>query len=419
MDYSRLDLATENEVRIAREVHSELLLTLSLQAFSRPSGLKPPSQVPKISSSQSRPLGELQDSSMNSRSAMPPPVNGKHKPSGCKIPVPAIGEPNRPLTPAVPEPAFKRKTLVEKAGEFDRKIAPPNSRPVASGVKGITARGFAASTSRVSANKASHHSSVGSFGGSMGPGARVPGNNARPRSAYGHHARSKSHHQGMRPTTGMKQREEESDDDRAERKGVQTFPSIPIPKESSFKVSKHRSSASDKTLNSLSVPSIRASVFSHSRSTSSPSNVRSITPVDEEPVKSDCEDICTNLETLRLDYSKAVHGISRKAMAVSSKESDHFLKPKLSHSQLPRASPVRQIATPTTQRIPPLTPGRTKQPFLSRFTNERCPDFYDDRMETMEREFRMFKEKMETDLRTTTDYKDTIQQLQTRGKPTH
>jgi kinesin family protein C1 len=33
----------------------------------------------------------------------------------------------------------------------------------------------------------------------------------------------------------------------------------------------------------------------------------------------------------------------------------------------------------------------------------------------MERDFRMFKEKMETDVRQATDYKESIQQLQSRG----
>jgi hypothetical protein len=33
----------------------------------------------------------------------------------------------------------------------------------------------------------------------------------------------------------------------------------------------------------------------------------------------------------------------------------------------------------------------------------------------MERDFRMFKEKMEGDMQQTTDYKETIQQLQSKG----
>ncbi|CAE7187394.1 hypothetical protein P3342_008730 [Pyrenophora teres f. teres] len=41
-------------------------------------------------------------------------------------------------------------------------------------------------------------------------------------------------------------------------------------------------------------------------------------------------------------------------------------------------------------------------------------DFYNERMEAMERDFRMFKEKMETDVRQATDYKESISQLQSR-----
>ncbi|EMD93114.1 hypothetical protein COCC4DRAFT_179377 [Bipolaris maydis ATCC 48331] len=41
-------------------------------------------------------------------------------------------------------------------------------------------------------------------------------------------------------------------------------------------------------------------------------------------------------------------------------------------------------------------------------------DFYNERMEAMERDFRSFKEKMEMDVRQATDYKESIQQLQGR-----
>jgi kinesin family protein C1 len=59
----------------------------ALQGFSKPSGLKPPTQLPKMSLAQSRPLGELQESKMNSRSLMQPPTSIKHKPSGRKPPI--------------------------------------------------------------------------------------------------------------------------------------------------------------------------------------------------------------------------------------------------------------------------------------------------------------------------------------------
>ncbi|KAH7355526.1 P-loop containing nucleoside triphosphate hydrolase protein [Pyrenochaeta sp. MPI-SDFR-AT-0127] len=166
------------------------------------SGLKPPSTIKQFNSPP-RALNELHDSGMNARSAMLPPGTTKHKPSG------------------LPEPAFKRKTLAEQAAEpYVRKLAaPPTSRPVSSGVKGTIARGLAASTSRAMPKTSSRHPSAPAFGNSLGAGQKAPGGIARPKSAYGQfngHARSKSHHQGMRPATSMRQREEEDDDDDSE-----------------------------------------------------------------------------------------------------------------------------------------------------------------------------------------------------------
>ncbi|KAF2629394.1 carboxy-terminal kinesin 2 [Macroventuria anomochaeta] len=46
--------------------------------------------------------------------------------------------------------------------------------------------------------------------------------------------------------------------------------------------------------------------------------------------------------------------------------------------------------------------------------DEEERDFYDDRMEAMERQFSAFKEKMETDMQKATDQKESIQQLQSR-----
>ena len=87
---------------------------MSQQGLSKPSGLKPPTQLPKFT--QSRPLGELQDSSTNARGAMAPPMSNKHKPSGCNHASPHLGALRLSLTHAVPEPATKqRKTLAERA----------------------------------------------------------------------------------------------------------------------------------------------------------------------------------------------------------------------------------------------------------------------------------------------------------------
>jgi kinesin family protein C1 len=351
---------------------------------------------------------------MNSRGAMA----HKHKPSGCKPPVLPPQAANKQLTNSVPEPAFKRKTLMEKAGEFDRKLAaPPNPRPVASGVKTTAARGFAASTSRINTNKSYKQSSAQSHSGSVGPAARPPSVNARPKSAYGQHARSKSHSQGMRPATAMMRRHDEDDEDEIlERKGVHTFPISTIPKEN-FKVSKNVLPPLKKRPSSFSGAPKRAFHLFDPRSVSSPSNLRSITPVMEEPADSSCDDICNDLGALAIGAPKAVTRDSRVGCGtIPGKEPNPFLRPPV--SQLPRATPVRQPATPTSRPIS--TTPRARAPFfLNRFTNDRCPDFYDDRIEAMERDFRMFKEKLEGDMQHSNNYKETIQQLQSRGRLDH
>jgi kinesin family protein C1 len=134
----------------------------------------------------------------------------------------------------------------------------------------------------------------------------------------------------------------------------------------------------------------------------------------EEPADSSCDEICNNLGALTLGVPNAASRDSRVGCGtIPGKEPNPFLKPLPPVSHLPRATPVRQPPTPTPAR-PPSTP-KIKAPFLNRFTNDRCPDFYDDRIEAMERDFRMFKEKMEGDMQQTTDYKETIQQLQSKG----
>jgi kinesin family protein C1 len=347
---------------------------------------------------------------MNARGAMA----HKHKPSGCNPPLPSRQATDKSLTPSVPEPAFKRKTLMEKAGEFDRKpAAQPIPRPVASSVKSTAARGFAASTSRINTNKPYKQSSAVSHSGSVGPAARAPSGNVRPKSAYGQHARSKSHSQGMRPATAMMKRcDEDDDDDVIERKGVQTFPISTIPKET-LKVLKNPLPPLNKRPSSLSAAPKRAFHLPSSRSVSSPSNFRSVTPVMEEPADTSCDDICNHLGALAIGAPKAVTRDSRIGCgSIPGKEPNPFLRPPV--SQLPRATPVRQPATPTPRPIS--TTPRARAPFfLNRFTNDRCPDFYDDRIEAMERDFRMFKEKLEGDMQHSNNYKETIQQLQSRG----
>jgi len=251
----------------------------------------------------------------------------------------------------------------------------------------------------------------------VGNGARVPSGNARPKSAYGQYGvtRSKSHHQGTRPATAMKHHEQDADDDEVhERKGLQPFSIPTIPKDS-LRVQKNAQSAPKRRPNSLSVPPKRSLHLSTSRAVSSPSNFRSITPVMEEPTDDSCDDICNTLGSLTLGVSKAVHRDSRVGRgSIPGKEQNPFLKPVKPLSLLPRATPARQQATPTPARPPSTTP-RTQAPFINRFTNDRCPDFYDDRVEAIERDFRAFREQMLSDMQQTTDYKDTIQKLQSKG----
>jgi kinesin family protein C1 len=156
--------------------------------------------------------------------------------------------------------------------------------------------------------------------------------------------------------------------------------------------------------------------LSDSRAVSSPSNFRPVTPVTEEPADSSCDDICNTLGALTIDAPKAVTRDSRVGSGtIPGKEANPFFRPPV--SLIPRATPALQLATPTPaeRQFAAYTP-KSLQPFLNRFTNDRCPDFYDDRIETMERDFRMFKEKMESDMQQSTDYKETIQQLQSRGE---
>lgn len=55
-------------------------------------------------------------------------------------------------------------------------------------------------------------------------------------------------------------------------------------------------------------------------------------------------------------------------------------------------------------------------PYLNRFTNDRAPVFdTESRMETMEREFAAFKQKMESDATQSSGLKENIKILETRG----
>lgn len=351
---------------------------------------------------------------------MPIPT-AKHKPSGCTLPLPILVAPDRSLTLPVPEPAFKqRKTLAEQAGEpISRRLPPPSK--ISSGIKSTVARGLAASTSRAVSKPTVRHPAASTLSGSVG-GAPKAAAAVRPKSAYGlgSHARSKSYQQGPRPATAMLNRDDDDDSEQAERKGVQPF-LISTNPYASARVPGGMPSHVNKRTISFSVSQQRIARVSDARAVSSSSHFRAVTPVIEEPADTDCDDICTAVGALTLGATKADVRSNQVGCGMTSDYGTNpFLKPKVPPSQLPQPTPTparqKQQVDPSPYRPPSTTPRRSAQkPFLNRFTNDRCPDFYNERMEAMERDFRMFKEKMETDVRQATDYKESIQQLQSRG----
>ncbi|CAG5178857.1 uncharacterized protein ALTATR162_LOCUS8910 [Alternaria atra] len=370
--------------------------------ITKRSGIKPPSTFSTITSSPTRALGELHEAGANARSGMPIPT-AKHKPSG------------------LPEPAFKqRKTLAEQAGEpISRRLPPPSK--ISSGIKSTVARGLAASTSRAVSKPTVRHPAASTLSGSVG-GAPKAAAAVRPKSAYGlgSHARSKSYQQGPRPATAMLNRDDNDDSEQAERKGVQPF-LISTNPYASARVPGGMTSHLKKRPISLSVSQQRIARVSDARAVSSPSHFRAVTPVIEEPADTDCDDICTAVGALTLGATKADVRSNQVGCGMTSDYGTNpFLKPKIPPSQLPQPTPTptrqqQQQVDPSPYRPLSTTPRRSAQkPFLNRFTNDRCPDFYNERMEAMERDFRMFKEKMETDVRQATDYKESIQQLQSR-----
>ncbi|USP77915.1 hypothetical protein yc1106_05189 [Curvularia clavata] len=317
---------------------------------------------------------------------------------------------------AIPEPAYKqRRTQTEPVAEPPSRRIPAPSK-ISNGLKPPAPRSLAASTSRALSKPAVKNTSVSAYGSSVGATPR-PAAIARPKSAYGQttHARSKSYHQGSRPATSMMHRAGDDDSDQADRKGGHTFlisstpftmssdiPSIPPPRTVSQDVSRGRVAQVPKP-----------------RTVSSPCSFHSVTPVIEDPTDPDCNSICKQIGALTLGASKAEEPQGRLGRGMTSDNGiNPFLKPKLPPSKLrqPTQTPVRQPQMNMSPWRPmSTTPRRSAPPpFLNRFTNDRCPDFYNERIEAMERDFRSFKEKMEMDVQQATDYKETIQQLQGR-----
>ncbi|KAH7117836.1 P-loop containing nucleoside triphosphate hydrolase protein [Dendryphion nanum] len=378
-------------------------------------GLRQPSKI-KLPSSPSRSngLSELTESATNTRGATGPPVGSiKHKPTG------------------LPEPPSKfRKTLQERAAEpYNTKLAAPvNSRsvqPVAKYTASNGIRPLSQSTSRVpSANtNLSRNASVSSFGGGNGYGQRVQATNSRPRTGHGIHARSKSHHQG-RPVTSMSRHEE---DEYVESKGA--YNSLTI--STNLSTTKDNVFQPPRSLGAkgrvVSVPDavskrpISRTPTRGYQSLSFHHQSRSFTP--ESPVYANYDEVMDSLGALSLGTNAVEtrghigHGISAgKENAVSS-------FPSRFPSSLPRAATLaREPCSYSSQFFnskPPRPSRRQKlpppSPFLRRDTNDRVPVFDpESRMQTMEREFAAFKQKMEGETTQASGLKDTIQILQNR-----
>jgi kinesin family protein C1 len=379
----------------------------------------------------------MTDAAANARGAMlpPPPPTGsiKHKPSGRELAT--FSERQRPLTSTVPESDAKfRKTLAERGGEtFGSKIAAPTTvRPVNAAVKSALASGMrpysgSASLSRVPSQKTSKHATANSFGNSVGHGPRAISANSygtRPKSAYGGHNRSKSHHQAARPATSFAQHEEAGE---SERKGAQAFLISTNPQDrETLRVSKNVSRGPNNVSShhvsrnrpiSLHVPQKRTSPMSAPRAISSPSPLFPTSPTPEEPT--DADDILDGFGALTLSAPVLQDRARRIGRGTTSgKTSDISFKSTASSSLLPRPTPKRQMAPPP----PPVpsTPTRAVTsllctPFLNRFTNDRCPAFDDSRVASLEAQFETFKEQIKDDLSQQNSLKDTIKLYESRS----
>jgi len=177
------------------------------------SQIRPPSRIP---ATPGRGLFEMSASDNNVRasSMMPPPgtIAQKHKPSGrACYPGQCIQQSVDPLT--VPEPAPKRKTLVERAGEAPRgnQAAPPSSKPVNGAVKatalaGVRNTSLSSSASSRVPSTGSRNTSSNSFISNISESRRPPSvlGYHRPQTVLGHtRSTSQNPASAARPATSM------------------------------------------------------------------------------------------------------------------------------------------------------------------------------------------------------------------------
>lgn len=383
-----------------------------------PSKIQPPSKLQMPSSPSRNGLSELADAATNSRGAMGPPLGAlKHKPTGRKGS--SRLDPFRLLTLEVPEPPLKRASLTERAGHNAKTLAAPNNRPVTTAVKRTAASGLRGLASSAYAGHHANTSKQAGLGGGVGYNNKVStaSTNTRPKSSYGH-SRSKSHIQQSRPATAMAEREMEQE---PQRKGAYPFLISTNPSDSlnNFLGQQKLHTGSRK----VSAPIVHRRAFSETSSGSPRSHSLSTlptSPVHEERADTDCEELSDGLGALSLGFPP-VETRSRIGRGRTSDKDSGLSFPNQLSTSIPRASPAPQSAfptfkTPKKRRQKPQSPSK-RTPFLNRFTNDTAPVFdTEDRINTMERQFLEFKQKMEGEASQASDLKDTIKVLQSRGR---
>ncbi|KAI9675447.1 MAG: kinesin-like nuclear fusion protein [Caeruleum heppii] len=196
--------------------------------FMHSSHLRQPSKIP----SPGKGLFEMSASANNARatSMMPPPepISLKHKGSARGSAL--SGPDNISHSHPVPEPAPKRKTLAERAGETARinAAAPRSNRPVSASVKATTLAGvrnpsFSSSVSSRTPSTSTRDTSTSSFSSSIGPGSRPPSalSTHRPQTSM-NHARKNTQPSmpAPRPTSSLESHDGADDRPLGKRKGM-------------------------------------------------------------------------------------------------------------------------------------------------------------------------------------------------------
>ncbi len=278
------------------------------------------------------------------------------------------------------EPALKRKTLAERAGETSRSniAAPPSSRPISSSVKATTLAGtrnpsFASSTSTRTPSISSRNVSGSAFSSSVGPGSRPPSAQSQHRSqtAMGYNrSTSQTLVPAARPASSLDSISAESEKPAlGNRKGTPPFSISTYQHSSKLHCSKLRGSY-DSQMNYTSDWSSSAAARATARPQSSTA-VRSLRDVS---------------------LSTAMKGLTIRP---GSSPPGEGLKTPITPSQIPKSvTPFIQHATPSKTPKKTLSPKKSA-PFLTRDSNTQ--DIAWDtrgRLEDMEGLYAELKDKM-------------------------